>query len=555
MTAMVDDSLLACLEKLNDIGVALSSERQIECLLEKILVAAKDLTCADGGTLYLAAEDGQGLHFAIMHNDSLGLKLGGTSGRDVGFADLPFRDHHGQANDSMVAVYAALHASTVNIEDAYQTSQFDFSGTQAFDQRTGYRSRSFLTVPLKNHEAQVIGVLQLINAQAADRQGVQVFTAEDQSLVESLASQAAIALTNRQLINQLEALFESFIGLINLAIDEKSPYTRGHCERVPVLTMMLAEAVNSATYGTLADFYMNEKDFHELRIAGLLHDCGKITTPIHVVDKATKLQTLFDRINLLDTRCEVLLRDAEINFLQQKIAVLEKNHTDQITAAVSYSQLADLQADHIKRCRQIRADREFLRHINTGSEFMSDEAIQRLQTIQESYLWTDTEGKESHLLTADEFENLNIRAGTLTAAERQIINHHIVATIRMLEALPWPDHLKRVPEYAGGHHERMDGKGYPKGLHGHEMTVQTRIMAIADIFEALTARDRPYKPGKKLSESLQILSKFAQNGHIDPEIFKVFITEHIYLQYAKKFLQLEQIDLDEHSDLTHLLVA
>lgn len=527
------EDLFRRFERLNEIGAALSHERDIDKLLESILVAAKTITHADGGTLYRMTEDERSLRFEIMHNDSLKIALGGTSGNPIPFPPLPLRTESGEENNSMVAAYAAIHQKTVNIDDAYEAEGFDFSGTRKFDARTGYRSQSFLTVPMKNHENAVIGVLQLINSIDPDNGKVAPFSAADQRLAESLASQAAIALTNRQLIDQLEKLFESFIQLINVAIDEKSPYTGGHCERVPVLTMMLAEAVNETQEGPLAGFGMTDKDRYELKIAGLLHDCGKVTTPVHVVDKATKLQTLFDRIHLVDTRFEVLKRDAEIAVLKARLALREA-HDTQADAALDENLSAQLQ--------RLDADREFLRQANIGGELMTPEDQARVSRIGTGYRWIDVDGKPANFLSDDELENLNIRAGTLTQKERETINYHIVATIKMLEQLPWPKHLKNVPEYAGGHHERMDGKGYPKGLTREQMSVQARVMGIADIFEALTARDRPYKPGKTLSESLKILGNFRLNGHIDPDLFDVFVRQKVYLKYAARFLDPEQID-------------
>jgi response regulator RpfG family c-di-GMP phosphodiesterase len=266
---------------------------------------------------------------------------------------------------------------------------------------------------------------------------------------------------------------------------------------------------------------MTEKDRYELKIAGLLHDCGKVTTPVHVVDKATKLEGIYDRIHLIDTRFEILKRDAEIAMLK------EGSH--------------EARARHRERLRQIEEDRMFLRAANIGGERMRDEDVERIRRIA-GYRWTDVSGHEAKFLSDDELKNLTIRAGTLTAEERQIINHHIVATIKMLEALPWPRHLKNVPEYAGGHHERMDGKGYPKGLTREQMSWQARVMGIADIFEALTAKDRPYKKGKTLSESLEILGRMSLSGHIDPDLFDVFVRRGIYLRYAQMFLDEEQID-------------
>jgi HD-GYP domain-containing protein (c-di-GMP phosphodiesterase class II) len=511
------DDLGQRLEQLNAIGASLSAERDINRLLEAILTAAKSITRADGGTLYRLTEE-RTLRCEIVRTSSLRYYLGGTTGNPVPFYPIQlYKD--GKPNHGMVAAYAALTGNTVNIADAYTAEGFDFSGTRAFDQKTGYRSTSFLTVPMRNHEHEIIGVLQLINAQDPASGSILPFSASDQRLAESLASQAAVAITNRMLINQLEGLFESFINLINTAIDEKSPYTGGHCQRVPTLTMLLAEAVNDTRSGPLASFQMTDKDRYELKIAGLLHDCGKVTTPVHIVDKSTKLETIFDRIQLIDTRFEVLKRDLEIQHLKNAIA--EK-------------QLRD-------RLRELDDDRRFLHACNIGGERMREEDMERVRRIA-AYRWRDAAGHEVSFLTEDETRNLTIRAGTLTEDERKVINQHIVATIKMLEALPWPKHLVNVPEYAGGHHERMDGKGYPRGLTRDEMSVQARCMGIADIFEALTAKDRPYKKGKTLSESLEILGKMRLNGHVDPDLFDVFVRRKVYRRYAEMFLDPEQID-------------
>ena len=526
----LESHFLSKLEYLNAIGIALSQERDINKLLETILIAAKNLTHADGGTLYRLVEDK--LQFEIVRTDSLGIAMGGTSGNPVPFYPIPLHDKDARPNYTMIAAYAALTHKTVNVADAYTEEGFDFSGTRNFDKRTGYRSTSFLTVPMKNHEGDIIGVLQLLNATDPQTGCVTTFNDEDQRLAESLSSQAAIALTNRLLIQQLEVLFESLIELINTAIDEKSPYTGGHCKRVPTLTMMLAEAAHATSAGPLAEFRMTEKDRYELKIAGLLHDCGKITTPVHVVDKATKLQTIFDRIELVATRFEVLKREAETEMLRAKIKAIEAGDDASVRRA---------EEAYAAKIRQYDDDREFLRRTNIGSERMKPEDQARVSQIAK-YTWTNERGEHERFLSKDEEMNLNIAYGTLNTEERGIINHHIVATIKMLEALPWPRHLLNVPEYAGGHHERMDGKGYPRGLTREQMSVQARVMGIADIFEALTAKDRPYKPGKTLSESLGILGRMKQGGHIDPDLFDIFVREKVYLQYAREFLDPEQID-------------
>ncbi|MCL1492404.1 MAG: HD domain-containing protein [Pseudanabaena sp. Salubria-1] len=525
------------IEKLNDIGIALSAEKNTPKLLEMILKGAKTILNADGGTLYLATEDKRHLQFEIIMNDSLGIMMGAKLGDPIPFPDLPLYDEAGNPNNTMVAAHAALYKKTINIPDAYVAEGFDFSGPRAFDTNMGYRSKSFLTLPMLNHENELIGVLQLINAKGSKDNQIIEFSKVSQRIGESLASQAAIALTNNKLIGQFRELFESFINLMSEAIDKKSPYNGAHCRRVPTLTMMIADAACEADYGIFKDFELDEDERYELKIAGLLHDCGKVTTPVHVIDKATKLETIFDRIHLINTRFEILKRDAEISFLNQKMAAIESGNLTVIP---------ELEEAFQQKLAQYSSDQDFLRICNIGGEFMSDEYKERLQIIA-TYRWIDPKGAEVNFLTDDEVYNLNISRGTLTAEERKTINDHIVVTIEMLEKLPYPRNLRRVPEYAGGHHERMDGKGYPKGLTREQMSLPARMMGIADIFEALSAKDRPYKKGKTLTECLQILGKMKQGNHIDPDLFDLFVSEKVYLRYANEYLDPDQIDeVDEN---------
>jgi HD-GYP domain-containing protein (c-di-GMP phosphodiesterase class II) len=483
-----------------------------------------------------------------------------------------------------VASYCAITGEMINIADAYaHGDNLDFSGTVEFDKRLGYRSQSFLTVPLKNHNGFVIGVLQLINAKDVDG-NIVPFADEILPMVNALASQAAISIDNRILVDELKVLLDAFIAMMAAAIDTKSPYTGGHCQRVPVLTEMLVKAACDTKEGPFADFDLTDAEWYELRVACWLHDCGKVTTPEHIVDKATKLEAIYDRIHEVRMRFEVLKRDAEIAMLK---GVLAGGNPE------------ELRAVYEAECATLDEEFAFIGTCNVGGEFMAADRIERLKKIAER-TWTRTlsnrigisyaekkrreaiperplpveekllEDRYDHVspreglrlsapgnqwgfnLQAPEREanlgeiyNLSISRGTLTAEDRYKINEHMAQTIVMLESLPWPRHLRRVPEYAGGHHEKMDGTGYPRGLKREDMSVPARVMAIADIFEALTAADRPYKPPKTLSESLRIMQFMVKDQHIDPDLFKLFIDSGVYREYARQFLTPEQIDDEE----------
>ncbi len=568
--------------RLIDIGLALSLERDHNRLMERILQEAKSLCNADAGTLYLRNDDDT-LRFEIMLNDSKpGLNAGGTSGNPV--SAFPIRLYNretGEANHKNVASHVALSGESINIADAYKAGDFDFSGTKGFDKKHDYCSISFLTVPLKNHTGDVIGVLQLLNAKDPDTGQVVPFSEANQPLIEAMASQAAVALDNQNLIQAQKGLLDSFISVLAGAIDAKSPYTGGHCQRVPELAMMLAAAASKSTDEVFKDFKFNEEQYYEMNIAALLHDCGKVTTPEYVVDKATKLETIYDRIHEIRTRFEVLKRDAEIDCLNAIIAGGDEKA---------------LRLELVEKQARLDDDFSFIANANIGGEYMSDEDIARIEKIAEIE-WVRTlddrigvsheelrrmeaveyvppparekllADRPEHIIERDaanktpednplnfkmdepenmynrgEIHNLIVRRGTLTAEERYKINHHMVQTVTMLDQLPFPRHLKNVPEYAGAHHETMVGTGYPRGLRKEDMSLPARIMAIADIFEALTACDRPYKKAKTLSESVRILSFMKLDNHIDPDLFALFLKSGVYLEYAEKRLMPNQID-------------
>ncbi|MEM9188347.1 MAG: HD domain-containing phosphohydrolase [Myxococcota bacterium] len=517
---------------LHRIGVALSAERNRDRLVETILLEAKKLCHADGGTLYVRTDDDH-LRFEIMRTDSLGIALGGTTGQPIELPPIPMFDPKtNEANHTNVASHAAHLGKSVNIPNAYDATGFDFSGTKRFDAVNRYRSTSFLTIPLVDNKGRVSAVLQLLNAKHRETGETIAFDADDQRIVEALASQAAIALDNQALLEGQKRLLEAFIQMIAAAIDSKSPYTGAHCERVPILTLMLASAAQAAKEGPFADFELSEEEWYELKIAAWLHDCGKVTTPVHVMDKATKLETISDRMEQVRVRFEVLNRDARIRMLEAA--------SDDPDAAVRYEQEA----------AQLRDDLAFLERANLGGEFLADEAKARIRQIGARLYQQNGEARP--LLSDDEVENLCISRGTLTKEERLIINGHMVQTLQMLEALPFPKNLRRVPEYAGGHHEKMDGKGYPRGIYAGEMSAPARMMAIADVFEALTAQDRPYKKGKTLSEAMRIMGFMKRDNHLDPALFDLFVTSGIYRAYGERFLPPELVDVVDEGALLEI---
>ncbi|MCF7823865.1 MAG: HD domain-containing protein [Candidatus Marinimicrobia bacterium] len=527
------------IDKLAEIGYQLSKERHLPTLLNLIIEEGMRITNSDGGTLYMMTEDGR-LGFEIMKNKSMGTDMGGISETPIPEHIYPVKLYtpEGKPNHANVSAYVGLTGKTLNIPDAYENDQFDFSGAKGFDQRFNYRSKSFLTIAMQNHEHDIIGVLQLINATDPESGEIVSFSEDMQKLIESLASQAAVAITNVRLIEGLENLLESFIQLIADAIDEKSPYTGGHCSRVPALAILLAEKVNRIKEGPFADVQFSQEDMDELRIAAWLHDVGKITTPEYVVDKATKLETIYDRVNELNARFEILNRDAEIKYLRA------------IAKTEAAGELKQLKDNYDATLIQLESDRLFLNECNTGGEFMADDKKERVREIANQRIMLN--GEEQNVLSEDWVMNLNISRGTLSNAERDKINDHIVVTIDMLEKLPFPKHLKRVPEFAGGHHETMIGTGYPRGLKKEDMSIQARIMGIADIFEALTASDRPYKKGKTLSEAMRIMGFFKQDHHIDADLFDVFLKEKVFQEYADEYLDpkyIDEVDIQKYLEI------
>jgi HD-GYP domain-containing protein (c-di-GMP phosphodiesterase class II) len=443
-------------------------------------------------------------------------------------------------------------------------------------------------IRLHNRHNETVGLLVLLLADSGAQNDLEKLRPDRIAFLQALSGAAAVSIESQRLQARQKQLLDSFIQLLAGAIDAKSPYTGGHCQRVPALTLMLAEAAAASQEPAFSGYQPTEDEWEALHIAAWLHDCGKVTTPEYVVDKATKLETLNDRIHEIRMRFEVLKRDTWINYWQAIAQGGDEHHLAELRNAT----LAGLDEDFV-----------FIAHCNLGGEAMAEADLQRLRDIAQR-TWTRTlddrlgvsweenrrqartpapklpvseplladkpehlfERAESELIPADnpwgfkldvphykynrgELYNLSITRGTLTREERYIINHHMVQTILMLSRLPFPEHLNNVAEIAGGHHEKMDGTGYPKQLKREEMSLPARMMAIADIFEALTAADRPYKKAKTLSEALDIMANMCRDAHIDPQLFGLFINAHIYLQYAEKFLDPQQIDAVDQSSL------
>ena len=511
------------LHDLNEIGIALSAEHNIERLLEMILQHAKMISNADAGILFTKHEIEDAYIQRVRHCDSLKIHVGGTTGEPTYGPPVELMNPDGSAHDSSITATSVLHQRSINIADIAEHPEFDFSSTRDFDKRRGYQTKSVLAVPMITKRREVIGVIRLSNAQ--DEKGEIVpFTADVQHMVESLASQGAVALDNDLLIAGLEDLLESLIQLVAKAIDQKSAHTGNHLQRIPIIVEMLAEAANGSDQPAFKEFNLNEEEMYELRIAAWLHDCGKLSTPDYILEKGTKLATFHDRIQVIGTRLEVLLRDLEIAELKQEITPEERE----------------------RRAQKIHADWEFLQNLNLGREWVPDEEITRLQEIA-GYAWQPQleESDEARaFFLDDELENLSVQRGTLTTHDRKIIQDHILHSIDMLERMPFPKQLQRVPEYAGAHHERMDGKGYPNGLKGHQMSIPARMMAVADVFEALTSHDRPYKTPKNLSESRTIMEKMRDNGGLDPDLFDLlWHGSDVVKRYAEKHLLDSQMDL------------
>ncbi len=525
-----------------DTSIALGSERRIERLIDTVLRNALDVVAAKAGAVYLVE------------------------------------------GSALVRAHAQTHAADVPVDFAERydwDEDLDATAVQAWREQDLFSSGNEVATALQTRDGALVGVMLIVldPARPLVRAGAQIDPRA--GFIRALSAQAAVAIETRRLIEQQKALLESFIRLIAAAIDAKSHYTGGHCQRVPELAKLLANAAHESESGQFAPFRLSEEDREALHIGAWLHDCGKVTTPEHVVDKATKLEAICDRIHEVRMRFEVLKRDAEIASLRARLAGADASQVE---------------ATLVQAWRELDEEFAFVAECNLGGETMDPARIERLKSIA-ARTWQrtlddrlgisweaaqrckatpaaalpatenlladkpehrierpanerfDADNKWGFRMEVPEFKanlgelyNLSTLRGTLTAEDRYIINHHIVQTIVMLDTLPFPRELANVPEIAGGHHERMDGKGYPKRLIGEEMSVLARVMAIADVFEALTASDRPYKRPNTLSQAVRIMAQMAGGQHLDRDLFRLFLESGTHRTYAERFLAAEQCD-------------
>ena len=504
------------IKKMSDIGRALSGVHDLNALLEMIVDQARSFTNADAGTLYILEDET--LRFQIVQNDSLKIFMGGKTGETIPFPPVELKE-------SNVSAFVALKGKSVNIPDVYDTDLFDFTGPKKFDQSTGYRSKSMLVVPMKNHDNDVIGVLQLLNATNPVNNEVIAFSQDYENLSESLASQAAVSITNAKLISNMTELFEAFVKVMATAIDEKSPVTGGHIRRVADLTLTMAEVIHNHDEGAFKDRKFSPDQMYELRIAAYMHDIGKVTSPVEIVEKAKKLQTIFDRIHYIRLRMDYIIQKVKLEGQQKKIELLERK--------ADLSEIKKVELKSEKQIQEMEDIRLFINKCNEPGEFLEDETLDKLKEIS-LRTYSDNEGQQQPFITEDELLNLSIRRGSITDAERKKMQDHAAVTLKMLKQIPFTKKLKNIPSFAGAHHEFINGKGYPLGLKGDEIPFEGKLMAVTDIAEALTASDRPYKKAMPLETVYRILRSMAGNGELDNEMVELFINEEIYKTYQEK---------------------
>ena len=517
------------ISQLTSIGKALGARKDISELLEMILAIARRFTKADGGTLYLVDNKNQTLDFHVIINSTLKLK---KAGRAINLPGVSLYNKDNTPNFSNVSSYVFHTGEIVNIDDVYKTKKFQFQGTKKFDAALHYKSQSMIVIPMRNHENNIIGILQLINSIDPFSGETVSFTTNDQEKASALASHASVLLTQQNLILEMKELFEAFIKTIAVSIDEKSKHTSGHIQRVTELCMMIGRSINEDTT-IYKDTSLDPDQMDELRIAALMHDTGKITTPDHIINKSSRLELFHDRIELIQTRWDLFKTNQRLAAAQKKLALLDQTKKQK--------QLARIDDRCSEKINELEKEFDTLSYINSTKESLDKTLIEQLKKIyKKSDIIND---RKEYYLSDDEFENLSVCKGTLTQQERDIINSHAGLSQKILSKLPWPKKLADIPSIAGAHHEKLDGSGYPLHLKEENLNIQARILAIADIFEALSAQNRPYKEPRTLNQTIKVLEQMGQDRLLDSDIIKIFFKSKTHLEYANAYMSPWQIDI------------
>jgi HD-GYP domain-containing protein (c-di-GMP phosphodiesterase class II) len=501
-------------EELNRIGIALSAERDIGKLQDFILTTMRQLTNADGASLWLkmAGEDGlPKLFLASSQNHSI---------------DNTYQAFKVPVDEKSVVGYTVTMGTSQIYDDAYNPPPGKPQGGRGFDAQYGYRTKSMLTVPMRNYNNDVVGAVQLINAKRRFDQKLTVdtveaevvsFRPEDLEMIESIASQAAVAIDNKTLLDSIQALFDGFVQASITAIEQRDPTTAGHSGRVEKLTSGIARAVTEIAVGKYKDVRLSEDQLKELRYACLLHDFGKVGVREHILIKAKKL--IPGQLEVIESRFEFVQRSLQVRYANEKLELMRRE-------GISAAGIDEIDRRLEAELRQLRTWFEAIAAANEPTVLPEDKASMLEVLSKQSY--TDMSGAEHPLLDGQEFRFLSIRKGTLDEQERLEMESHVTHSFHFLSKIPWTPLMRGIPEIAYGHHEKLDGSGYPRGLREVDIPLQTKMMTIADIYDALTAQDRPYKRAVPTERALDILHAEAGGGKIDLELLDVFTAKRIY---------------------------
>ncbi len=507
------------------ISTALSQEKDLSKILEMILKEAIAYTNSEGGTIYL--KEGDKLHFKSLINKQLNIAVTNPNFPTIALT------LDGKANSENVSAICALNKKVINIPDVY-TYNLDgicFEGVKKFDKANNYHTQSMLMIPMIDQEGEVVGVAQLINKKRADK--LVGYTQNDITMTTTYTNWAASAITKNRLIDDLESLLLSFLESISVALSAKSPYGYGHIERVAELMKIVSEEINKDDI-YFHDIHYSDEELKELELAAWMHDVGKISTPEYILDKATKLETIYDRIAEIKTRFDYVKSALKVQMLEEKLDLLSRRKKREVK---------EVEEAYNKQIEALENDFLFIQKSNAAEGYMREEDIQKIKDIAAKSFQLD--GESMVLLSEDEVHNLCIIKGTLTDEERAKINEHAQVSNKMLDMLTFPKKYSRVKEIASAHHEKMNGKGYPLGLKAEEISFEGRLMAIVDIFEALTAHDRPYKHPKSIEETFHILQEMARNNELDKKIIDFLQNRKAYIRYAENFLLKEQYENKE----------